>query len=90
MWIQGINAACQQHGLNYSRFIMCLNRSNVNVDRKILSDLAIHEPYSFKAVCDEIMRQNEFEELDLGHTSEMTRSQYGTTLAEALAVGKMK
>ena len=69
---------------------MCLNRSNVNVDRKILSDLAIHEPYSFKAVCDEIMRQNEFEELDLGHTSEMTRSQYGTTLAEALAVGKMK
>ena len=69
---------------------MCLNRSNVNLDRKILADLAINEPYSFKAVSDEIARQNEFNELDLESASQMKRAQYGTTLAEALALGKMR
>ena len=61
-WIHDINAAVQEHGLNYSRFIMCLNRSNVSLDRKILSDIAINEPYSFKAIVDEVVSQNDFKD----------------------------
>ena len=49
-----ISAASQEHGFRYSDFINCLNRSNVKLDRKILAELAINEPYSFKVVIDEI------------------------------------
>ncbi len=52
-----INGAVREHALSYSRFISGLNRSNVTLDRKILSQLAIHEPFSFKAVVDEVKIQ---------------------------------
>ena len=44
LWIQRINAACRQHGTTYSRFISGLKSAEVEVDRKNLSDLAIHDP----------------------------------------------
>jgi large subunit ribosomal protein L20 len=50
LWIQRINAAAREHGLTYGRFIDGLTKAGVEVDRKILSDLAIHEPLSFKAL----------------------------------------
>ncbi|MBC8050256.1 MAG: 50S ribosomal protein L20 [Chitinophagales bacterium] len=50
LWIQRINAATREHGLTYGRFINGLTRAGIEVDRKILSDLAIHEPVSFKAL----------------------------------------
>ncbi|MDX2264299.1 MAG: 50S ribosomal protein L20 [Hyphomicrobiales bacterium] len=50
LWIQRINAAAREHGLTYGRFIDGLTKAGVEVDRKILSDLAIHEPASFKAL----------------------------------------
>ena len=50
--------------MNYSRFIMCLNRSNIKLDRKVLADLAINEPYSFKSVIDEVKKQSNFVELE--------------------------
>ena len=53
-WIVSLSAATKELGINYSRFIMMLNRSNVNLDRKVLADLAIYEPYSFKSIVDEI------------------------------------
>ncbi len=56
-WIQSINAAVRDQEVNYSRFIYGLNRSNLELDRKILSDMAKNEPYSFKAVLDEIKQQ---------------------------------
>ena len=56
-WIQSINAAVRDQDVNYSSFVYCLNRSNVSLDRKILSDMAKNEPYSFKAVLDEIKSQ---------------------------------
>jgi len=59
-WIQNINAGVKEHGLMYSRFIYGLNRSNIHLDRKILADLCKNEPYSFKAVVDEIKIQNNF------------------------------
>jgi large subunit ribosomal protein L20 len=56
-WIQSINAAVRDQDVNYSSFVYCLNRSNVTLDRKILSEMAKNEPYSFKAVLDEIKSQ---------------------------------
>ncbi len=53
LWIQRINAACRIHGLTYSRFISGLAKAGVEVDRKVLSDLAIHEPEAFKALVDQ-------------------------------------
>ena len=53
-WIQTLSAATQELGINYSRFIMMLNRSNINLDRKVLADIAVNEPYSFKSVVDEV------------------------------------
>jgi len=50
LWIQRINAAVREHGLTYSRFISGLITSGVEVDRKVLSDLAIHEPAAFAAI----------------------------------------
>src|SRR5271167_3710411 len=53
LWIQRINAAVREHGLTYSRFIAGLAGAGIEVDRKVLSDLAIHEPVAFKALVDQ-------------------------------------
>src|SRR5512140_3094908 len=50
LWIQRLNAAVRPFGLNYSRFIDGLAKSGLVVDRKVLSDLAIHEPAAFAAI----------------------------------------
>jgi len=50
LWIQRINAAVRDHGLTYSRFVDGLIKAGVEVDRKVLSDLAIHQPEAFKAL----------------------------------------
>ena len=50
LWIQRLNAAVRELGLTYSRFIDGLNKAGIEMDRKVLSDLAIHEPEAFKAV----------------------------------------
>ncbi|MGB6086447.1 50S ribosomal protein L20 [Parvibaculum sp.] len=50
LWIQRINAAVREHGLTYSRFIDGLGKAGIDIDRKVLSDLAIREPEAFKAI----------------------------------------
>jgi large subunit ribosomal protein L20 len=50
LWIQRINAATRQHGLPYGRFIAGLRSAGVEVDRKILADLAVREPVAFEAL----------------------------------------
>lgn len=50
LWIQRINAATREHGLTYGRFIDGLNKAGIEVDRKVLSDMAIHEPDAFGAL----------------------------------------
>ena len=52
LWIQRINAAAREHGLTYGRFINGLGKAGVEVDRKMLADLAVMEPASFKALVD--------------------------------------
>eukprot|EP00013_Stygamoeba_regulata_P019196 CAMPEP_0177660546 /NCGR_PEP_ID=MMETSP0447-20121125/18104_1 /TAXON_ID=0 /ORGANISM="Stygamoeba regulata, Strain BSH-02190019" /LENGTH=141 /DNA_ID=CAMNT_0019165631 /DNA_START=213 /DNA_END=638 /DNA_ORIENTATION=+ len=49
-WIQQINAATRQHGLSYSRFMQGLTHTDIKLDRKVLADLSVFEPYSFRAV----------------------------------------
>ncbi len=47
LWIQRINAGCRQHDLSYSRFIAGLHDAGVEVDRKVLADLAVHDADTF-------------------------------------------
>jgi large subunit ribosomal protein L20 len=54
LWIIRINAAAREHGLSYSRFINGLKKSNIEIDRKILADLAIHNKDAFKAIVERI------------------------------------
>lgn len=50
LWIQRINAGTRQHGLSYSRFINGLKNAGIEVDRKVLADLAVTEPAAFAAL----------------------------------------
>ena len=50
LWVQRINAAAREHGLTYGRFIDGLNKAGIEIDRKVLSDMAIHEPQAFAAL----------------------------------------
>ncbi len=50
LWIQRINAACRELEFTYGRFIDGLGKAGVEVDRKVLADIAVHEPDAFKAL----------------------------------------
>ena len=50
LWIQRINAAARQHGMTYNRFIQGIKASGVEVDRKVLADLAVNDPTAFAAL----------------------------------------
>ena len=63
-WIGQINAAVREHGVTYSQFSHGLvKKSNIELDRKILSQLAIQEPYSFKSVLDEVKVQASLDQI---------------------------
>jgi len=51
LWIMRINAACKANGMNYSRFMHGLKLSGINLNRKMLSEMAIHEPEAFTELC---------------------------------------
>ena len=48
LWIQRINAAVRLHGMTYSKFINGLNKATIQIDRKILAELAVNQPDTFK------------------------------------------
>jgi len=52
LWIQRINAGVREHGMTYSTFIHGISLAGIEIDRKVLSDLAIHEPEAFKGLVD--------------------------------------
>ena len=52
LWIQRINAAAREHGLSYSRMINGLKKANVDIDRRVLADLAMHEVDAFAALAE--------------------------------------
>lgn len=53
LWITRINAACRAEGLSYSRFIEGANKANIQLDRKVLADIAVRDPAAFKAVVEQ-------------------------------------
>ena len=57
LWIQRINAASRANGLTYNRFIQGIKAAGVEVDRRVLSDLAVNDPAAFKALVD-VARKN--------------------------------
>jgi large subunit ribosomal protein L20 len=52
LWIQRINAAARQHGMSYSRFIAGLKLAEIDLDRKVLADLAVSDPAAFSSLVD--------------------------------------
>ena len=52
LWIQRINAAARLHGLTYGRFIDGLNKAGIQLDRKVLADIAVHEPANFQSLAE--------------------------------------
>ncbi|MFL2687110.1 MAG: 50S ribosomal protein L20 [Alphaproteobacteria bacterium] len=53
LWIQRINAAVREHGLTYSQFVNGMKKAGIEIDRKVLSDIAVREPGAFKALVDQ-------------------------------------
>lgn len=56
LWIMRINAACREHGISYSQFMGKLNASNLEINRKVLADLAMNQPEAFKAIFDKVVK----------------------------------
>ena len=54
LWIIRINAACRELGVNYSTFMCGLKKANIELNRKVLSDLAINEPQEFKNLVEKV------------------------------------
>ncbi len=52
LWITRINAAARLHGLSYSRLVNGLKRADIQVDRKVLADIAVHDPEAFGAIAE--------------------------------------
>ncbi len=53
LWIQRINAGVRQHGMTYSQFMNGIKHAGIEIDRKVLADLAVREPDAFKVIVDE-------------------------------------
>jgi large subunit ribosomal protein L20 len=54
LWIQRINAAVRTENLSYSQFIGMLKKANIEINRKVLADLAMNHPVAFKAIVDKV------------------------------------
>ena len=54
LWIARINAATRANGMTYSRFINAVSRAGIEMDRKILSDIALHDPAAFTAIVEKV------------------------------------
>ena len=53
LWIQRINAGAREHGLTYSQFMNGMKRAGIELDRKVLSDIAVREPAAFKSLVEQ-------------------------------------
>jgi large subunit ribosomal protein L20 len=57
LWITRINAAARLHDLSYSRLINGLLKAGITIDRKVLAELAVHDPAAFGTICDQAKAQ---------------------------------
>lgn len=56
LWIARINAACRLNGISYSKFMHGLNESDIELDRKALAHIAMHDPEAFKALVQQVSK----------------------------------
>lgn len=64
LWQLKISAAAREHGMSYSKFMFALKQSNIGLDRKILADLAEHQPEIFKKIVEKVSaKENRKEEV---------------------------
>lgn len=56
LWITRINAGAREHGMSYSQFMGALKKNNIELNRKVLADLAMNHPEAFKAVVDQVKK----------------------------------
>lgn len=56
LWIMRINAGVRQHGLSYSQFMGMTKKADINLNRKVLADLAMNHPEAFKAIVDQVKK----------------------------------
>ena len=54
LWITRINAGARQHGMSYSQFMGALKKNQIELNRKVLADLAMNQPEAFKALVDKV------------------------------------
>ena len=54
LWIMRINAGAREHGMSYSQFMGALKSNNIELNRKVLADLAMNHPEAFKAIVDQV------------------------------------
>ena len=57
LWIARINAASRELGVSYSKFMAGLKKAQIEIDRKVLSDMAIHDPAGFKSIVEKVKAQ---------------------------------
>jgi large subunit ribosomal protein L20 len=57
LWIARINAASRELGITYSKFMAGLKKAQIDIDRKVLSDMAIHDPAGFKSIVEKVKAQ---------------------------------
>ncbi len=55
LWIARISAATREYGVSYSRFMAAVNKANIELNRKVLSEMAIHDKVEFKKLVDKVM-----------------------------------
>ena len=58
LWIARINAAARANGISYSKFMNCLKKSGIEMNRKMLSDMAIYDPAGFAVLCETAKKAN--------------------------------
>ena len=89
LWIQRINAACRQNGTTYSRFINGLKLAEVEVDRKILAELAVSDPAAFTALVEVARAAAEAApQADAGTAAEADAADEAVVVAEEEAAGE--
>ncbi len=54
LWINRINAAAREHGMSYSEFMGNLKKKNIDINRKVLADMAMNNPNAFKAIVEQL------------------------------------
>ena len=70
MWIQRINAAARLEGMSYSKLMGALHKAGIEINRKVLADLAVNHPEAFKAVVAKVKQLNQESHITIDRKSD--------------------